>query len=405
MYSLHMRPQLQLRLTQAMQQALHVLELPLQELANLVQQEIEHNPAVEEVSPPHKDIFSSKEGPLNLIDHVLPHKPSLFEYLMQQAALAFDSPEDLSIAETLIGNLDKRGFLSDYPPLSPKEQKVLFILQTFDPPGIAARSLQESLLLQLASKNQKNTLAYQIIEHHFEELLLNRLPDISKKLKLSLSALQKILEKEIAPLDLRPASKFHTFHPEYLIPDVLITQEDTTWNIEVSSALLPHFTISSTKELRPYISSATWLLSALRKRSTTLKNIARVLLDRHLSFFSGEETTLKPLTIQEVADELHLHPSTVARACMHKTLSTPLGLFPFRYFFSHSLQKTSETSKHALKHYLSKLVSEEEKTHPLSDEALAKKLRAQGIPCARRTIAKYRRLLSIPAAAQRRLWK
>lgn len=427
--------------TAAMQQAFLVLQMPTYELAAWLQAQIDQNPVLEcqeakgepLVHTPTPEIDFEKQSfeVLDDLDETFcgsafpdefprerkkeatsAYPLSLFEHLMQQAKEFFSSQEALAQAEAIIGNLDSRGFLGD----APADPDVLRKIQEFDPPGIAARNLQESLLIQLRFKRKEHSIAYCVIERYFEELLHNQFPELAKRLKIPIKELQATLQKEIAFLDFHPGYRFLSFTSPPLVPDVFIEKIDNTWQIILNDSHLPRFqivppaidTLKSEEKayVRAHIAQGKWLLRTLRKRHDTLKKIAHYLLKKQAHFFNGQPHKFQPLTLREAALELGFHESTVARAINDKYLSSPQGIFSLKSFFTHALHTPSgkKISTRTARDQIASLVASEDRHRPLSDEALVLALAKQGIPCARRTIAKYRKSLKIPKASQRKRW-
>ena len=420
----------------AMQQAFFVLQLPQLELAEWLQCQIEQNPLLEckeergsldPVSEEKELDFTERDfGVLDHLDEsfkeaifpetekssqeeILSYPPSLSDHLREQAREAF-SLLQLPIAEEIIGNLDHRGFLGD---ISVNEE-VLKVVQTFDPPGIAARDLKQSLLIQLEAKKQKNSLLYRVLSQYFQDLLQNRFPELEKKLKLTPHTLKKLIHKELFSLDFQPGARFSSHLSASLIPDIFVYKVGDNWKIEINETYIPQITLSefannnfSSSEknyIRLHATKGKWLLHIIRRRNTTLKKIMEYLLKHQQSFFNGELNQLAPLNMQDAAKELGLNPSTIARATSHKYVSAPHGIFLLRSFFSHAVNTSHgpAISHHTVKNLLLDLIDKENKSEPLSDDRIVALLSTKGIHCARRTITKYRKALSIPSSQQRR---
>ncbi|MBI2743030.1 MAG: RNA polymerase factor sigma-54 [Chlamydiales bacterium] len=424
-----------LLLSMAMQQAFHVLQMPIMELEHWLKNEIEQNPVLEyedridEEEEKELDFDQNRPGAFEMVDQESEaplfeeqmHELSLFAHLMVQAEMAL-SPEELKVAELLIGNLDERGFLST--PLSTLFSKdelslaelVLSKVQTFDPPGVAACSLKESLLLQLCLKGKEHTLAYSLIELHFEELVHNRLPLLQKKLGCTSEELQKAIFQEIANLDLHPASRFNLDPVQPIIPDLILSKEEEEWKVEVNEEALPSFRVApvfldasenpsqENRFFRRQIAAARWLERILEKRRKTLQEIGAFLIKKQAAFLNGETSAPLPLMMQELTTALSLHHSTIVRAVSSKYVLCRQGLLPLRSFFTHSIQKESsaEVSSEQVKEILRALVEKEDKHSPLSDQALSKRIQREGIPVARRTVTKYRKALRIASATARK---
>jgi RNA polymerase sigma-54 factor len=443
-----------LLLSLAMQQAFHVLQMPILALSEWLKLEIEQNPILEldssqeegkesleeicselsqepsEYSDQATEEYEKKRKAYQ--DSLLTHPISLYEHLVIQARFAFDCPQDLATAELIIGHLDQRGFLT-----TPLEQinpaaslvylySILSVIQSFDPPGIAAVNLQDSLLLQLRLKNKENTLAYRIVKERLEDLLHNRLPVICTALQIPIKTLREIVRSDITPLDLHPGYRFHDTYACPIIPDIqfdyreadLQGEQSQEWFIHINHSRLPRFSIAPCylkeqkleKEellfLQHHLTNAKWLKKIVKRRQDTLRSIATYLIKKQSSFLNGEQKTLHPMTIQEMAQELGMHESTVARAVSNKHISCPQGMFALRSFFTHSItcQNGQKVSNHTLRQLLAQMVEREDKNSPLSDAAIADQFKKMGIPCARRTVSKYRERLQIAPSSRRRTW-
>jgi RNA polymerase sigma-54 factor len=404
-----LKQQQQLRLSQQMQQSLHVLQLPIVELAEWLKAEIEQNPILEYSAS--SLYFNSREKN----DEVgsLCYQPSLFEHLMGQAINTFASKEELEIAEYIIGNLDERGFLEPLEFPTEKQmmaQSILNKIQTFDPVGVATSSLRESLLLQLCLKKKQTSLAFLLIDQLFEDLLQHRFLFIQKKLHCSFQELQSILREEITLLNFHPGLRFRHSPVQHIVPDVFLKREGESWSIEVNDAPLPTFKICSnaiTAEERgffqPYAAAAKWLSHIISRRKSTLRAIALYLLQEEEEFFDGTRGSLKPLSAQEVAVQLGLHESTISRAIANKYLFSPIGLVSFRAFFHQTMRPDKEDiSLGCFQSTLRKLIAEENKRAPLTDLQLCRRLQQRGFRCSRRTVTKYRQGLQLPIASRRR---
>ncbi len=435
----------QLLINLAMKQAFHVLQLPILELSEWLKGQIEENPVLD-IDLSEESFKESIEEPVqswrrlrnktqeNLDQKRKEHRESLlispislYEHLMNQAPLIFEEAIDLQIAELIIGHLNEKGFLdtpleeiSPHAPLA-KKQKILDTIQSFDPPGIAARNLCECLLLQLKLKNKENSKAARVITEHFDDLLHNRLPRISARLQIPIQELAEIIATEIAPLDLNPGYKYSIHPPSAIIPDLLLLHIDEKWHVEINTSFFPKFHIapiylqalqehslenSEYSYLRRHLAQGRWLKRIVQKRNSTLARIGEFLLKKQRCFFEESRGTLSPLTMTEAALELGLHESTVARAVNHKYIACPQGMFAMRSFFKQGVETKSgeKISNHSLRKILAKTIDEEDKLNPMSDDQLAHHFQKMGIPCARRTIAKYRSSLNITSACKRKRW-
>jgi RNA polymerase sigma-54 factor len=352
---------------------------------------------------------------------------TLFGHLMMQARETFSTENEQAMAEAIIGNFDNSGFfeesLAEIALLNNFDEKdlthVLEEIQHFEPHGVGARNLQESLLIQLQAKGKKDTLAYQIIAELYQDLLHNRIPQIQKALGCSSKELTQAIEGEIAKLELHPSSGFNDSVASAIVPDATVYQEDEKLLVSINDDPLPQLcfnrrylrmlddptlSLDTRNFIKQKILSAQWFFQNIHQRNTTLERIAQSLAKRQYPFFSQHDGKLTPLTMKMLAEELNLHESTIARAVVNKYLHTPRGLFPLRYFFTNAYQSSEgeDLSSATVRDKLQALITAEDKMKPLSDEALSLMLQAQGICCARRTIAKYRRALEIGNAHQRK---
>ncbi|MBS0652621.1 MAG: RNA polymerase factor sigma-54 [Verrucomicrobia bacterium] len=440
-----------LLVSMAMQQAFHVLQLPALELSEWLKQEIEQNPVLEldlsenEQKENLDDLCSleydcgtlyESSDPTTLElekkrkayqESLLVYPTSLYEHLYSQARLTFEDPSDLSLAEEIIGGLDAKGFLS--APLSEtgsgqdplRIRHVLSVLQTFDPPGVCAQNLQESLLIQLSQAKKTGSIAFLIIQDHFDDLLANKLPQIARKLGLLPEQVQKAIETDISVLSLHPGYAFENSYTSTIVPDIHLEQHEGHWEIKINQSRFPHFRISPAYEkslmnpslpkdeerfFHKHIASGNWLKKIVKRREDTLLAISQHLIKKQSAFLGGEQKTLVPMNIQEIAEQIGMHESTVARAISNKYLSCPQGIFSLRSFFTQGLicQNGQKVSNHTLRQLLSQMIDREDKAKPLADEEIVRQFKKMGIPCARRTVAKYRQKLRIAPAAKRRKW-
>ncbi len=408
----------------AMKQALHIMQLPVLDLAEWLTQEIERNPVLELKEARSTGVRRAAEHKSDFLERAAPASTSLYDHLVKQLPLAFLNERDRGLAEQLIGHLNGSGFL-DMPlgEVAPEEsierlEKVLAVVQSLDPPGVGARDVREALLLQLRARGKEGTLAFQVVERYFHELLHNQVPLIARGLGVLPSAVTELVRGEIAPLDPYPGSRFTAACALVTTPDVIVTCVDGVWHIDVDVSLLPRFRMvpayaealkqkqwgrEETAYVRKALAEGRWLGRALSKRSHTLKRLARYLLKRQAALFAGTGV-LEPMTMNEAAEELGLHLSTVARAVAGKLLACPQGMFPLRSFFSQAVSKENALSKRSVEERLAELIRDEDKQSPLSDADLVDKLRAVGMGCARRTVSKYRSRLCIAPSARRRKW-
>jgi RNA polymerase sigma-54 factor len=419
--TLNIKQTSRLMLTTVMQHALYVLQLPIVELAEWVTQQVEQNPILESEEEKrfndHEEYEESDFAFENRPEYQIRSPERLFEYLMQQAHEAFTVEKDRLIAEWIIGHLDERGFLSEpeddlLSHFDPRDfQRVLNIIRSFDPPGIAATDLQTSLLTQLKQKQKHGSLAWLMCESYFDDFIHYRLSVLKKKLKCDEKELD-LAFTEISYLDFHPGYRFREASTPAIIPDVILRKEEDKWMIEINENFLPKFhfsspAISEEKDkafFHHFYSLGNGLIQSLQRRGDTLKALTHFLAQKHRDFFEGETSHLPPLTMQEAADHLQVHESTIARAVADKYLSCPQGVFRLRYFFNRATETTTaqSCSNQALQTILIKLIGEEDKSHPFSDDSLSLKIQSLGHNCSRRTVTKYRKSLRIAPSAKRK---
>ena len=410
-------PLQKMQMSSSMQEALKVLQMPIEDLTLWIQGKIEKNPLIEwdeEDFPFHESYTSySKGGHKKLETPVLietAHKISAFEHLMNQAHQVFSENETLKIAEWIIGNLEATGFYPDpfnsIPPSCSLEdfRNCLEEIKQFDPPGIAAESIQESLLIQLKALGKEHTLGYQLIRNHLNDILDKNFKQIKKTLQIDEASIHKAILSDIASLDPFPGYRFHIEHSPSLSIDVFLMEEEESFTVQIKEPPLlkkkeyPLNTPLNAEEksfFRSYENESKWIIQAIKKRSTTLKKVVEHLINVQKDYLQGNSNILLPLSIQQVAEKLELHESTITRAIADKNLSCPLGVIPLKSLFSKELSENISCDQ--AKKLLRKLISEEDKRAPLSDRELLEKMQKMGIPCARRTVTKYRENLHIPS--------
>ncbi len=402
-FELNLSPDRRQVLSLALQQALEILQMPQADLAQWIEAEVEKNPLLE-LGDSHR-----KRG--NCIqEELIASEPTLYEYLNQQIRETFLSPKERFIAEKLLEQLDEKGFFSASTdslatlfqwPLSQVES-ILATLKTFEPAGIFARNLQESLLLQLKAKNQENSKAYLLIRDCFEDLLHSRYTPIKKKLGNDVfpNALQKI-----ARLHFRPAALFERTPSPSIHPDFEIVKGEAGWEVHLLEEAIPslrsdylEIPVNSDEEkesMRAFSISAKWLLRSLSRRQKLLLDLVRYLAKKQ-ALYLDQQGPLAILSFKEIATELQIHESTLSRALSGKYALTPRGLILLRSLIA------SFPATDTAKEILEKLIAQEDQAQPLTDQQLAEKLKTQGLIVSRRTIAKYRSQLKIGSASCRK---
>jgi len=367
--------------------------------------------------------------------------PSLHEHLAAQAALADLSPAQQRALDYLIGALDERGFLTQSLEDAAVQSGFTLgdltaaaeALRSFDPPGVGARSLPECLLLQLRSANAdqdfsakrseeteaSRALATRIIAEHFELLTQRQISELARALGVNSEAVQHAIAL-IGRLDTAPGRRFAEDSNRIVEPDIEVWRDsDGHWQLTLNRRHIPRLRVSNTYRdliakgtlgsnerdyLRERMRAGRLLIDAIEQRQHTIERLARELLVLQHPFFEHGPAYLKPLTMTELAERLSVHETTVSRAVANKFIKTPHGLFPLRYFFTTGYQNESgaTVANTSVKEWIADLIAAEDKAAPLSDQAIAEKLRARGLHLARRTVTKYRESLNLPPSSIRK---
>ena len=354
--------------------------------------------------------------------------PSLHEYLLEQWRL-FELDEPLrEFGEYLIQNLDRNGRLQSTlaevvqvygRSISTEESiEVLERVQQLDPRGVGARDIRECLLLQLTDTTSLGDVLHTLISNHLEDLKENRMPVIQRKTGYSIELI-KAARQALTQLDPFPGRRFQYDITQPVKADLRVEQaEDGNWQVQVEDERVPQLRISrhyiemlqrgvdtQTRDyLKKRVEAARWLIESIEQRSNTVKHVAQAIVDYQKAFLEEGPEAITPLKMQQVADVVGVHVTTVSRAVDGKWLQTPRGLFPLRSFFGGGT-KTSDGDDVAweiIQLKLQEVVDNEDKSRPLSDDALVTALADHGFQLARRTVTKYRKKLGIPSSRQRR---
>jgi RNA polymerase sigma-54 factor len=355
------------------------------------------------------------------------NRAGLTEHLQWQLGGSICSETAREIAEEIIGNLDDNGYLKatleEIAATGPYEMddvdEALAVVQEFDPPGVAARDLRECLLLQLMLLGGHGTLPQQIVSDHLKLLENNQVKEIARSLDRPIELVKKAVEA-IRGLDPRPGLRYNRPEPRLVKPDVTFEKEEGQWKVKMNDEDTPQLRISpvyrrllakdaADKEVRNYVkerfTAAVQFMRNIEQRRHAILKVCDVILRRQADFLDYGPDHLKPLMIKEVAEEVGVHPSTVSRAVANKYTHTPRGVIELRRFFSESVNgpQGSNMSLQTLKLRVKKMIEEEDTSHPLTDDELARRLQAAGIQVTRRTVAKYREDMNIPSTHQRRV--
>jgi RNA polymerase sigma-54 factor len=354
---------------------------------------------------------------------------SLQDHLVWQLEMAKLEPRELGIARAIADAVSEDGYLTEsldeitktlQPEIvaEPGEvEKVLAFVQSLDPPGVAARSVGECIELQLRQLDPETPglpLAIQIARHHLELVAERELSLLRRELRATDEELAAALAL-VRACHPRPGATVSSGNAEYVVPDVFVRRTDHGWAVEINAATLPRVRLNqgyasligrnaSHASMRAQLQEARWLLKSLEIRNETLMKVARSIVERQTAFLEHGEEHMRPMILKDIAEAVSMHESTISRVTSGKYMHTPRGVFELRYFFSSQVEGAdgSGTSSTAIRAKIKKLVKEENGEAPLSDGRIAELLSGEGIPVARRTVAKYREAMGIAPSNERR---
>jgi RNA polymerase sigma-54 factor len=438
-----------------MRKSLEILQAGTMELSHLLRQALETNPTLEDITevtsldedapdPEEADSLDymneteddwrdrsilegrnsqwtqeDEERRQRLYDNIVAPE-TLQQHLQHQLDLSLIDPDIREAAQVILGNLDDRGFL-EFPlteiaanssvPIG-KVRRALELVQSFEPAGVGASGIPEALLIQLEHSSGKETLEYRIVRDHLEDLARRRHPQIARALGTTVERIAEAAEA-IGRLSPNPGGEFDPTGNPYILPDVVIERNDEgEWSARLTGEHLPSLRINDFYKdmigksgvdqkarafLRDQIRDGRSLIRSISLRQETILAIAHKLIEQQRDFLEKGPRHLRPLTMNDIADELSLHATTVSRAVAGKYVLTPQGLMEMRAFFATGYQTEggAEVSNAGVREAIQQLISQENPAKPMSDDAITKALQAQGIKVARRTIAKYREQLNI----------
>jgi RNA polymerase sigma-54 factor len=353
---------------------------------------------------------------------------SLQEMLLTQVRESAMTEDQRPVADMIIGNIDDYGYLkTTLEELSvftgvpvEKIEEALKAIQTFDPPGVAARDLRECLMIQLERAGEQDSLEYRIIRDFMEALGKRRIPEIAKGTECEVDEVQDALEN-IAKLEPRPGRAFLPDNQQYVLPEVFVQRSGDDFIVTTNNEHIPHLRISNTykdlmsqgensAEVRNYIRekirAGKFLIKSLYQRQQTILNIANEIVKRQRDFMDKGVAFLKPLTMVQVAEVVGVHETTVSRGVSGKYMQTPQGIFEMKYFFTAGIQTANGAgmSNTSVKDMIAEIFKKEASGKPLSDQEVVKMLTDKGIVIARRTVAKYRTELNILPSNLRKVY-
>jgi RNA polymerase sigma-54 factor len=358
--------------------------------------------------------------------------PTLRQHLLEQLQLMPLSERDQTLASILVDAINEDGYLEqsleELAEMLPEEQEIdplelqtaLKLIQHLDPPGVGARNLSECLALQLRTLPETTPhleTAIQLVENHLNELANRDYARLRKLLHCSEETLRDV-QHLITQLNPRPGAGFsHIGSDQYIQHEIVVKKVKGVWLATLNQEVMPKLRINqlyadilkrnrdnSSQYLMSQMQEAKWMIKNIQQRFSTILRVSQAVVDRQRNFFEHGEIAMRPLVLREIADEVGLHESTISRVTTRKYMLTPRGVYELKYFFgSHVATDTGGAcSATAIRALIKQLVSEENPKKPLSDSQITDILGKQGIVVARRTIAKYRESLQIPAASQRK---
>jgi RNA polymerase sigma-54 factor len=467
-------------MTPLLQQAIQLLQLSTLELQEVVQKELLENPMLEEVNqdtPETTDgAAATTETPAPTVEPITPETPptterqtdelpfdfnavmsaadddheerslvsqedredlpfenvvrtqvSLADHLDEQLRFATEDVVVRRIGAEIIGNLDEDGYLrAELEEIAQRcsvtadeVAKVVELVQGFDPPGVAARSIQECLLLQLRRDPLPDPVSVEIIEAHFDDLSRRRYQDIARAMKLSLDRIMESVE-EIMGLEPKPGRRFGGNDSRYIVPDVFVYKLGNEYTVVLNEDGIPRLrvnglyrsllkTASSGDEAKQYVEqklrSALWLIKSVDQRQRTLRKVTQSIVKFQRDFLDRGLSHLRPLSLRDVGEDIGMHESTISRVTTNKYVETPQGLFELKYFFHSGIASGDGemVSSVSVKKMIQDILAAEDAAKPQSDQEVAQALQKRGLTIARRTVAKYREELGILPSHQRRL--
>jgi RNA polymerase sigma-54 factor len=441
-------------------QSLKLLQMPILRLEQTIRQELAINPMLEELEvaedPEDSELEetadeektddkidwedylgddmeyvpkSSREERQEILDRGPVTQETLYDHLSEQLSFTRLGEEDRALGEYIIGNIDERGYLcvaaeeiAEELNIEPERaERVMEIIQSFDPPGVAARSLKESLLIQLRAKGEEKTLAYRVVAELLEQLDRKSPLQMAKTLSVTVEDVQAALDG-IKQLNPQPASGLFVRAAMPVVPDLVVERVGEDYVVYHNDRNIPRLRVnqgyrallkrgnSTPKDTKEYVrgklDQARWLLNAINQRRTTMIRVMEAIVEYQREFFEKGTSFLRPLIMEQVADHVGMNVATISRVANDKYVQTPHGVFEIKYFFNAGVPQESgeDLSKRMVKEKIETFIRDENPKKPLSDQEIFQRLNAEGIQIARRTVSKYREELKIrPARFRKRI--
>ncbi|QWR76048.1 RNA polymerase factor sigma-54 [Candidatus Magnetomonas plexicatena] len=370
--------------------------------------------------------FTAGEDEKPGFETFLSESQDLTDHLKLQLDMSAAHGKLKEAAEMIIGNIDENGYLratvEELAKVLGEEllvvEKALKLVQSFDPPGVGARDIKECLIIQIKILGLEDTLVEKIIGNNLEDLERKKYQAIARSYRVTLEEVM-VAVKIIEGLEPKPARNFSNVSVSFITPDVYVEKVDDLYKILLNDEHTPRVRISSKyrellksktildKTEKQFLlekyRSATWLIKSLDERNRTIYRVTESILRRQREFFDNGIQYLKPLNLKTIAEDVSVHESNISRVTSNKYLACGHGVYPFRFFFSNSLgSDDGDISSTTVKELIKKIICEEDKTNPLTDQKLMDILSGKGIKIARRTLAKYREELSIAPHTKRK---
>ncbi|MCG7346144.1 RNA polymerase factor sigma-54 [Sporosarcina sp. ACRSL] len=429
---LQQRQEISLLMTIQLRQAIELLQYTTQELEQYIRQQELENPLIELKEKEDRKGYeervnyrSSYSGTSEMpTESIQSNDRNRRDELYEHAKFMYKDEFTQKLIRYIIYNLDEKGYLPDLyadagSPLEFNDEQIekgIHLLQQLGPIGIGARSLKECLLLQISHLYPENVMAAELVQYHLDLVADRKWNDIASKMKITMAEVKE-LHDFILSLNPRPCSFSGDHSTEFMTPDIIVEMKDNEFVFHLNDGYLP--TIQLNKDYSHYLQAKDdvskyiqnqyknyqWLLTSIEQRRNTIIKIVAVLLERQKKFFENGLSSLKPLTLKEVANEIEMHESTVSRATANKVIQTPHGTYELRTLFTSKLETSSgdSISQTKVKVLLKEFIASENKFKPYSDQKIAEYFNTKkGISISRRTISKYREELRIPPSSKRK---
>ena len=465
-YDLTIEQSQKLTMTPELIQAIQILQFNSQELETFVQDELMQNPVLEydstaedrreqEVSKSesmdkkeaeeadfdlrekvkeaeyddisYKQWEHRKENDEPTFEQFVSKEETLEDYLLLQLTFSKLKGNDMKIGRYMVESIDENGYLTvelsqvakTFKVSEAHVEKILDVIQTFEPAGVGARTLEECLIIQLASKGLLEDSVEYIILHHLTDIGENKLGKVSKETGLTVAQVQMITDL-IRTLEPKPGRRFSSGESvKYVVPDVIVEKVDGEYQIVTNETTIPRLMVSSyymslakratedaelSKYLNEKYNSALWLIKSIEQRRQTIYNVVAAVVEHQKEFLDKGPKYLKTLTLKQVAEALNIHESTVSRSINGKYMQTPRGVFEIKYFFSSGVTggRGEGMSSNSIKTFIKEIVESEDPKNPYSDQDMVEILSQKGIEISRRTVAKYREGMNILSSSKRR---